>query len=92
MGNEEPIPGRRVLEKESEWHQLKLNCPKNIAKQTEAKQHWINTETKRMETVVEKLEMQENIKIRKEALKVALEENEKLRTDLVQECESVDKN
>ena len=92
MGNEEPIPGRKVLEKEFEWHQMKLKGPKNIAKQTEAKQHWINTETKRIETMVEKLEMQENIKIRKEALRVALEENEKLRTDLAQEGESVDKN
>ena len=52
---------------ELERHQKKLNGPKNTAKHIEAKQTWINRETKRIESEVEKLaEMQEDIKARKE--------------------------
>ena len=92
MGNEEPIlAGRKVLEKELERHQKKLDGPKNTTKQIEAKQNWITRETKRIEAEVEKLtEMQENIKTRK-TLRVAYEEIMKLRTDLAQEGESMDK-
>ena len=52
----------RVLERELEWHQQKLNGPKNTAKHIEAKQNWINRESKRIETESAKLaEMQESI-------------------------------
>ena len=51
MGNDEPIlAGKRVLEKELEKHQRKLNGPKNTAKHIEAKQNWINRESKRIES------------------------------------------
>ena len=55
--------------------------------------NWINRETKRIETEVEKLvEMQENVKTRKEALRVAYGEIIKLRTDLAHKSESMDTN
>ena len=73
-------------------HQKKLKGPESTAKQMEAKQYWINRETKRVESEVDNLvEMQDNIKTLKEALRVAHEETKKLRTDLAQEGESVDK-
>ena len=80
MGNEETIlAGRKLLEKEPDWHQKKLKGPNNTAKQIEAEQNWINKETKRIETEVEKLvEMQESIKTRKGALRVAYAEIKKL--------------
>ena len=43
------IAGRRVLEKELERHSVTLNGPKNTAKHIEAKQNWINMESKRVE-------------------------------------------
>ena len=76
-----------------ERHQKKLNGPKNTVKHIESRQNWINRRTKRIDAEVEKLtEMQENIKTRKETLRVAYEELMKLRTDLAQEGESMDKN
>ena len=43
MGDDEPIlAGKRVLEKELEKLQKKLNGPKKTAKHIEAKQNWIN--------------------------------------------------
>ena len=63
-------------------NQKKLNGPKNTGKQ-----NWINTETKRIEAEIEKLaEVQENIKARKETLRVVYEEIKKLRMELVQEA------
>ena len=56
MGNDEPIlAGKRVLERELERHQKKLNGPKNAAKHSEAKQNWINRGSKRTETESTKL-------------------------------------
>ena len=50
MGDDEPIlAGRRVLEKELEKLQKKFNGPKKTAKHIEAKQKWINRESKRLE-------------------------------------------
>ena len=74
MGNDEPIlVGKRVLEKELEKLQRKLNGPKNTAKHIEAKQKWINRESKRIETESAKLvEMQESLRVRKETLKNSL--------------------
>ena len=68
MGNDEPIlAGKRGLEKELEKHQRKLNGPKNTAKHIEAKENWINRESKRIESESAKLaEMQENLRVRKE--------------------------
>ena len=65
--NDQPIlTGRRVLEKELERHQKKLNGPENTAKHIEAKQNWINRETKRVEAEIEKVaEMWESIRVRK---------------------------
>ena len=85
------------------WHQAtgegaraapeELNGPKNTAKHIEAKQNWINRETKRIEAEVGKVaEVQGNIRARKETLGVACEEIKKLRADLVQEGESMNKN
>ena len=83
MGNEEPIlDGRRLLERKLERHLNKLSGPKNTAKHIEAKQNWINQETRRVDAEVEKLaEMQENIKARKGTLRVAYEEIKKLRME-----------
>ena len=56
MGNDEPIlAGKRILEKEIEKLQRKLNGPKNTAKHIEAKQNWINRESKRIESESAKL-------------------------------------
>ena len=58
------LAGRRVLEKELERHRKMLNGPKNTAKQIEAKQSWINRETKRIEAEDEKVaEMQETLRL-----------------------------
>ena len=94
MGSEELVlAGRRSLERELGPRQKKLSGPKNTAKVIEAKQNWINRETKGIEAEVEKLaEMQETNKARKETLRVAYEEIKKLRTDLVQDGESMDKD
>ena len=94
MGNDEPIlVGKGVLEKELERHQKKLNGPKNTAKQIEAKQNWINRESKRIETESVKVaEMQESIRVRKGTPRAAYEEIKKLRADLLREGESMDKN
>ena len=94
MGNDEPIlAGKRVLKKELEKLQRKLNGPKNTAKHIEAKQNWFNRESKRIESESAKLaEMQENLTVRKETLRVAYEEIKILREDLLREGESVDKN
>ena len=49
MGDDEPIlAGKRVLEKELEKLQKKLNGPKKTAQHIEAKQNWINRESKRL--------------------------------------------
>ena len=70
MGNEEPVlAGRRLLEKGLERHQKKLNGPKKTAKHIEAKQNWINRETKRIVA-----EMQEHSRVRNETLRAAYEE------------------
>ena len=60
MANDDPILAhKRVLEKELEKHQKKLNGPQNTAKHIEAKQNWINRESKRIEAEGAKLaEMQ----------------------------------
>ena len=94
MGDDEPIlAGKRVLEKEVEKLQMKLKCPKNTAKHIEAKQNWINRESKRFEAQTVRLtELQKSLRARKETLKVAYEEIKILREDLVREGESMDKN
>ena len=91
MGNDKPIlAGKRVLEKVLKKHQRKL---KNTAKHIEAKQNWINRESKRIESESAKLaEMEENLRVRKETLRVAHEEIKILREDLLREGESMDKN
>ena len=91
MGEEEPIlAGKRVLEKELEKLQKKLNGPKKTAKHIESKQNWINKESKRLEAETARLtELQESLRARKETLKVAYEE---IREDLLREGESMDKN
>ena len=87
MGNDEPIlAGKRVVEKELERYQKKLNGP-NTAKHTEAKQNWINRESKRRGRTT-----QENLGVRKETLRVAYEEVKILRKDLLREAASKDKN
>ena len=93
MGRDEPIlAGKRVLEKELERHQKKLNGPKNTAKHMEVKQNWINRESKRIETESAKVaEMQESIRVRKGTPGAAYEEIKKLRADLLREGESMDK-
>ena len=94
MGNDEPIlVGKKVLEKKLEKHQRKLNGPKNTAKHIEAKQNWINRESKRIESESAKLaEWQESLRERKETLRVAYEEIKILQEDLLREGESMDKN
>ena len=85
MGNDEPIlDGKRVLEQDIEKFERKVNGPKNIAKHIEAKQNWINRESKRIESESAK-EMQENIRVRKN-VSVVYEEIE--RVDLLREGES----
>ena len=93
-GDDEPIlAGKRVLEKELEKLQKKLNGPKKTAKHIEAKQNWINRESKRLEAETVRLtELQESIRARKETLKVVYEEIKILREDLMREGESMDKN
>ena len=54
-------------------HQKKLNGPKNTAKHIEAKQNWINMESKRIEAESATLvEMQENLRARKETFECCL--------------------
>ena len=89
MGDDEPI----LLEKELEKLQRKLNGPKKTAKHIEAKQNWINRESKRLEAESARLtELQESLRVRKETLKVAYEEIKILREDLLREGETMDKN
>ena len=87
MGDDEPLlAGKKVLEKELEKLQKKLNGPKKTAKHIEAKQNWINRETKRLEAESARLtELQESLRVRKETLKVAYEEIKILREDLLRE-------
>ena len=94
MGDDEPVSaGRRVLEKELDELQRKLNGPKKTAKHTEAKQNWINRESQRLESEGTKLaEWQESLRARKETLRVAYEEIKILREDLLREGKSMDKN
>ena len=54
--------GRKLLEKELEWHQKKSKGLEEYCEADGAKQNWINRDTKHIETEVEKLEMQANIK------------------------------
>ena len=71
----------------------KLNGPKKTAKHIEAKQNWINRESKRLEAKTVRLtELQESLKARKETVKVAYEEIKILREDLLREGELMDKN
>ena len=85
MGDDEPISaGKRVLEKELEKLQKKLDGPKKTAKHFEARQNWINRESKRLEEETARLtELQERLRVRKETLKVAYEEIKILREDLL---------
>ena len=94
MGDDEPIlAGKKVLEKELEKLQKKLNGQKKTAKHIEAKQNWINRESKRLEAETARLaELQESLRVRKETLKVAYEEIKILREDLLREGETMDKN
>ena len=56
MGDDEPIlAGKRVLEKELDKLQRRLNGPKKTANHIEAKQNWINRESKRLESESAKL-------------------------------------
>ena len=94
MGDDEPIlAGKKVLEKELEKLQKKLNGPKKTAKHIKAKQNWTNRESKRLEAETARLtELQESLRVRKETLKVAYEEVKILREDLLREGETMDKN
>ena len=94
MGDDEPIlAGKTVLEKELEKLHMKLNGPKKTAKHIEAKQNWINRESKRLEAETARLtELQESLRVRKETLKVANEKIKILREDLLREGEPMDKN
>ena len=94
MGDDKPIlAGKKVLEKELEKLQKKLNGPKKMAKHIEAKQNWINRESKRLEAETARLtEVQESLRVRKETLKVAYEEIKILREDILREGETMDKN
>ena len=80
----------------SRSRQLKKKCchgPKKTAKHIEAKQNWINRESKRLEAESARLtELQESLRVRKETLKVAYEEIKILREDLLREGETMDKN
>ena len=83
----------RVLEKELEKHQKKLNGPKKTAKHIGAKRDGVGGKSKRIETESAKLaEMQENLRVRREILRVAYEEIKILREDLSRKGESIDKN
>ena len=85
--------GRRRAYLELEKLQKKLNGPKKTAKHIEAKQNWINRESKRLEAETARLtELQESLRVRKETLKVAYEEIKILREDLLTEGETMDKN
>ena len=57
MGNEEPKLSwkKEYWRRSSERHQKKLNGPKNMAQHTEAKQNWVNRESKRIEAESAKL-------------------------------------
>ena len=56
IGDDEPIwAGKRVSEKELEKLSRKLNGPKKTAKHIEAKQNWINRDSKRLESESAKL-------------------------------------
>ena len=94
VGDDEPVlAGKRVLEKELEKLHRKLSGPKKTAKHIEAKQNWINRESKRLESESAKLaEWQESVRVRKETLRVAYEGIKILREDLLREGKSVDKN
>ena len=94
MGDDEPIlAGKKLLEKELEKLQKKLNGPKKTAKHIEAKQNWINRESKRLEAESARLtELQKSLRVRNETLKVAYEEIKILREDLLREGETMDKN
>ena len=78
MGDDEPLlAGKKVLEKELEKLQKKLNGPKKTAKHIEAKQNWIDRESKRLEAESARLtELQENLRVWKETLKVGLRGNQ----------------
>ena len=83
---------QKSLEKELEKLQRKLNGPQKTAKHIEAKQNWINRESKRFESESSKLaEWQESLRVRKETLRVAFEEINILWGDLLGEGESMDK-
>ena len=74
------MAGKRVLEKELEKLQKKLNGPKKTAKHIEAKQNWINRESKHLKAETARLtELQESLRVRKETLKVAYKEIKILR-------------
>ena len=94
MGNDGPLSAsKRVLKKELEKLQRKLNGLKKTAKHIEAKQNWINRESKRLESESAKLaEGQESLRVRKETLRVAYEEIKILREDSLREGDSVYKN
>ena len=94
MDDDEPIlADRRVLVKELEKLQRKLNDPKNTAKHIDAKQNWINSESESLESDSAKSGgWQESLSVRKETLRVACEEIKILREDLLREGESMDKN
>ena len=68
MGDDEPIlAGKKVLEKELDKLQRKLDGPKKTAMHIEAKQNWINRESKRLEAETARLtELQECLRVRKE--------------------------
>ena len=87
------LAGKKVLEKELEKLQKKLNGLKKTAKHIEAKQNWINRESKRLEAGTARLtELQESLRVLKETLKVAYSEIKILRKDLLREAETMDKN
>ena len=87
MGDDEPIlAGKKVLEKELEKLQKKLNGPKKEAKHIEAKRNWINGESKRLEAETARLTelAYEEIKILREDL---LKEGERMDTEEIQRLE-----
>ena len=87
------LPVREFWRNNSKKLQRKLNGPKKTAKHIEAKQNWINRESKRLESESAKLaEWQESLRVRKETLRVAFGEIKIRREDLLREGESMDKN
>ena len=77
--------GTRQTPTEAQWPET--------AKHIEAKQNWINRESKRLEAETARLtELQESLRVRKETLRVAHEEIKILREDLLREGETMDKN